>query len=151
MLHDLQWQTLGKRQAHSKTIMMYRIVHGLIAIPSGRPIFLPSGTTTRGYNLQFLPHCRILAYQHSFFPSGSVLPVESSPSLRSPGGTDLERGSMGVCRGHDPFSVRPSNVQFRTLNQFSSENVIIVCNSTDNVNIKCNLNLISDIVSISCE
>ena len=74
MLHDLQWQTLSERRAHSKTIMMYRIVHGLIAIPSGPPIFIPSGVTTRGHNLQFLqPHCRILAYQHSFFPSSICL------------------------------------------------------------------------------
>ena len=71
ILHDLQWQTLSERRAHSKTIMMYRIVFGLIAIPSGPPIFLPLGSSTRGHNLLFLqPHCRILAYQNSFFPSG---------------------------------------------------------------------------------
>lgn len=74
MLQDLQWSTLRERRAHNKAIMMYRIVNCLVAIPSGPPIFIPSGDSTRGHCMQFVQlHCRILAYQHSFFPSGICL------------------------------------------------------------------------------
>ena len=71
MLNDLQWQTLQERRAHSKVIMLYRIVHYLVAIPASPPyLLLPSSDTTRGHQFQFRQqHCRIQAYQHSFFPS----------------------------------------------------------------------------------
>ena len=74
MLQDLQWSTLRERRAHNKAVMMYRIVNDLVAIPSGPPILIPPGDSTRGHCLQFVQlHCRILAYQHSFFPSGICL------------------------------------------------------------------------------
>ncbi|XP_072033236.1 uncharacterized protein [Amphiura filiformis] len=91
MLNKLQWQTLSERRAHSKTIMLYRIVHGLVAIPCGPPYFHPSTCgATRGHHLQFRQHhCRIQSYQYSFFPSAiclwNVLPasVVSAPSLEA--------------------------------------------------------------------
>ena len=70
MLQDLQWKTLCDRRAHSKVIMLYRIVHGLVAIPAGPPFFYPASEVTRGHSMQFRQqHCRIIAYQQSFFPS----------------------------------------------------------------------------------
>ena len=72
MLQELQWKTLCERRAHNKVIMLYRIVHGLVAIPSGPPFFYPSSGLTRGHStcMQFRQqHCRIIAYQQSFFPS----------------------------------------------------------------------------------
>ena len=70
MLQDLQWKTLCERRVHNKVIMLYRIVHGLVAIPSGPPFFYPSSGLTRGHSMQFRQqHCRIIAYQQSFFPS----------------------------------------------------------------------------------
>ena len=42
MLQTLQWQTLQERRAHSKIIMMYRIVHRLVAIPVAPPYLHPS-------------------------------------------------------------------------------------------------------------
>lgn len=70
MLQDLQWKTMNERRAHNKVIMLYRIVHGLVAIPPGQPYFTPTSVSTRGHAMQFQQqHCRILAYQHSFFPS----------------------------------------------------------------------------------
>ena len=92
MLQSLQWQTLQERRAHSKVIMLYRIVNGLVAIPAGPPFLYPSLDlhATRGHNQQFRrQHCRILTYQHSFFPSAvcmwNVLPatVVAAPSLDS--------------------------------------------------------------------
>ncbi|XP_072048705.1 uncharacterized protein [Amphiura filiformis] len=93
MLEDLQWKTLYERRAHNKVIMLYRIVYGLVAIPSGPPLFIPSTVSTRGHPMQYRQqHCRILAYQHSFFPSticlwnqlpASVVSAESLDSFRS--------------------------------------------------------------------
>ena len=63
MLQDLQWSTFRERRAPNKAVMMYRIVNDLVAIPSGPPILIPSGDSTRGHCLQFVQlHCRILAY-----------------------------------------------------------------------------------------
>ena len=74
MLKDLQWETLCERRAHSKVIMLYRIVHGLIAIPAEPPYFVSAPGNTRGHLAQFRQqHCRILAYQQSFFPSVVLL------------------------------------------------------------------------------
>ncbi|XP_072032894.1 uncharacterized protein [Amphiura filiformis] len=90
MLENLQWQSLNERRAHNKVTMLYRIVHGLVAIPSGPPYFIPATNTTRGHHLQFRQqHCRIQSYQFSFFPSviclWNTLPasVVSSPSLET--------------------------------------------------------------------
>ena len=42
MLQDLQWQTLCERRAKSKVTMLYRITHGLVAIPICPPHLVPS-------------------------------------------------------------------------------------------------------------
>ncbi len=88
MLKDLQWQTLHERRAHTKVTMLYRIVHGLVAIPALPPYLTPKTSNTRGHPSQFLQHhCRIIAYQHSFFPSVICLwnalptPVVTATSL----------------------------------------------------------------------
>ena len=57
MLNDLQWQALQERRVHSKVIMLYRIVHHLVAIPASPPyLLLPSSDTTRGHQFQFRQH-----------------------------------------------------------------------------------------------
>ena len=70
MLQSLQWQSLQERRAHSKVIMLYRIINGFVAIPAAPPLLYPSPDLTRGHHQQFRQqHCRILTFQHSFFPS----------------------------------------------------------------------------------
>ena len=70
MLQQLHWQSLAERRAHSKVIMLYRIMNGLVAIPAAPPYLYPAPGGTRGHDLQLRQqHCRILAYQHSYFPS----------------------------------------------------------------------------------
>ena len=81
MLQKLQWQSLNERRAHSKTIMLYRIMNCLVAIPAAPPYVFLSSEGTRGHHLQLRQqHCRILTYQHSFFPSvvhlWNALPAE---------------------------------------------------------------------------
>ena len=72
----------------NKVIMLYRIMNGLVAIPAAPPYIFPASGGTRGHHLQIRQHhCRILAYQHSFFPSvvclWNALPTEvvSAPSI----------------------------------------------------------------------
>ena len=74
MLEQLKWNTLSARRAQGKVTMLYRIVHGLVAIPAEPPFFYPSSVTTRGHFAQFRQqHCRVVAYQQTFFPS--VVPL----------------------------------------------------------------------------
>ena len=93
MMRDLQWQSLHERRAHSKAIMLYRITHGFIAIPSGPPNLVPSTSHTRGHPMQFQRHHhRISASLYSFFPSticlwnnlpASVVAAQSMEQFRS--------------------------------------------------------------------
>ena len=69
MLHQLQWPMLQERRATSKVIMMFRIVNGLVAIPSTH--LIPTAVAVRGHSQRFLvPYARTRVYQHSFFPDG---------------------------------------------------------------------------------
>ena len=79
MLHDLQWQTRSERRAHSKSIMMYRIVHGLIQTPFNlaHPCFYQ--TAQLAVSTTSLQDPSVPAYLLSKW----YLPVESSPSLSS--------------------------------------------------------------------
>ena len=72
MLHDLSWHPMCERRAQAKVVMLYRIVHGLVAIPLTQ-YFTPS-TRIRGHPMQYRQHtCHINAYQYSFFPSAIPL------------------------------------------------------------------------------
>ena len=69
MLQQLNWPTLQERRATQKTVMMYRIVNHLVAIPT--TCLIPTAVTMRGHNQRFLvPFARTQTYQYSFFPSG---------------------------------------------------------------------------------
>ena len=88
LLGSLNWQTLQCRRQQAKAAMMYRIVNGLVAIPTDD--LTPIQNRTRGHGTRFLqPHTRIQAYKHSFFPSAitiwNTLPQDltSRPSLES--------------------------------------------------------------------
>ena len=70
MLNELRWPSLKERRAHAKMAFMWRIVNNLVAIPIAPPYLYPSFHSLRGHQLRFSQqHCRIQAYQHSFFPS----------------------------------------------------------------------------------
>ena len=78
MLEHLKWQSLQARRAQSKTIMMYRISHNLIAIPFSTPyITTPTYAGTRGHNQRlFQQPTRLNTFKFSFFPS--VVPLWNS-------------------------------------------------------------------------
>jgi len=65
MLQDLQWESLEHRRAKVKAIMIYRILHGLIAIPAWPDLV---NSPRSEYKLvQIQP--RLDVYKYSFFPS----------------------------------------------------------------------------------
>ncbi|XP_071500419.1 uncharacterized protein [Diadema antillarum] len=70
MLHSLKWQSLAERRAQLKVIMLFRILHQLIAILPEPPYIYPvtrsSGRRPTQYRQQF---CRTSGFQNSFFPS----------------------------------------------------------------------------------
>ena len=67
MLNKLQWQTLQERRAQAKVVLLYRIVHQLVAIPAP---MLVQPVSVRNLHHQFLvPFARTTTYQHSFFPN----------------------------------------------------------------------------------
>ena len=71
MLRSLQWDPLQHRRQDLKVTMLYRVINGLVAIPS-EPYLIPrsASTTTRGHNLRFMvPYSRVQYHQQSFFPS----------------------------------------------------------------------------------
>jgi hypothetical protein len=66
MLRELKWSTLAERRARAKVTMIYRIVNGLLDVPSQ-----PYLTASPRYDLKFIiPHSRINCYQKSFFVDG---------------------------------------------------------------------------------
>ena len=88
MLDELGWDTLQERRQQAKATMFYRIVYGLVCIPS-TPFLIPTlVSTTRGHNMKFLvPQSSVNAHKYSFFPSTTriwnQLPQQavSAPSL----------------------------------------------------------------------
>eukprot|EP00745_Piridium_sociabile_P038619 TRINITY_DN7074_c0_g1_i3.p1 TRINITY_DN7074_c0_g1~~TRINITY_DN7074_c0_g1_i3.p1 ORF type:complete len:816 (+),score=128.54 TRINITY_DN7074_c0_g1_i3:312-2759(+) len=67
MIERLGWDTLQERRAHARVIMMYRIVNGLIAIPS--TMLQPTTSMARGHSQRFfVPFTRTDTYRHSFSP-----------------------------------------------------------------------------------
>ena len=70
MLKELKWPTLQQRRTNTKVVMMYRIVHHLIAIPSQMYLTPATTRTTRGHGQKFqIPFSRIQCHQNSYFPS----------------------------------------------------------------------------------
>jgi len=60
MLKELKWPTLQQRRTNTKMVMMYRIVHHLVAIPSQMYLTPATTRTTRGHDQKFqIPFSRI--------------------------------------------------------------------------------------------
>jgi hypothetical protein len=70
MLKELKWPTLQQRRTSTKMVMMYRIVHHLIAIQSQMSLTPATTRRTRGLDQKFqIPFSRIQSHQNSYFPS----------------------------------------------------------------------------------
>ena len=70
MLKELKCPTLKQRRINTKMVMMYRIVHHLIAIPSQMYLTPATTRTTRSHDQKFqIPFSKIQRHQNSYFPS----------------------------------------------------------------------------------
>jgi hypothetical protein len=70
MLKELKWPTLQQRRTNTKMVMMYRIIHHLIAISLQKYLTPATTRTTRGHDQKFqIPFSRIQSHQNSYFPS----------------------------------------------------------------------------------
>ena len=69
VVDSLSWETLQHRRQQTKAIMMFRIVHAMVAIPASPHLQL-LGAATRGHQYRYrVPYCRTNVYKNSFFPS----------------------------------------------------------------------------------
>ena len=70
MLQSLGWNSLEERRGrHYSLVMMYKIVHGLVVIPT-TPYFLPASYDTRGHSSKFLvPSTRVNAFRYIYCPA----------------------------------------------------------------------------------
>jgi hypothetical protein len=70
MIKELGWEPLQQRRKHTRTVMMYRIIYGLLDITATTYLH-PSSLSTRGHTLRYMvPYCRTDVYRQSFFPAG---------------------------------------------------------------------------------
>jgi len=69
MLQFLGWNSLEERRGQYSLVMMYKIVHGLVVIPT-TPYLLPASYGTCGHSSKFLvPSTRVNAFRYSYFPA----------------------------------------------------------------------------------
>ena len=74
MLTSLHWKSLEHCRYIAKLSMLYKIVHGSVAIPQTYLYPFISTPTRQCHSLYFLtPQCRTSYFQNSFFPSSTIL------------------------------------------------------------------------------
>jgi len=87
MIATLGWPTLQQRRADSRCILMYRIIHGQVDIPSSTYLHPSTATFHQHGQHYLLPYCRTDVHRCSFFPAGIRLwnqlpqPIASSTTL----------------------------------------------------------------------
>ena len=87
MMNSLGWESLAERRAKAKVVMLYRAIHGLVALPIS--LQQTVSTTTHTQASFFIPYCRTATLRHSFFPDTARLwnnlpmGVVTAPSLES--------------------------------------------------------------------
>ena len=72
MLNHLSWPTLEQRRNYFKLLMLFKLIHGLVAIPSITLIHMASRTRSHSHRY-YIPPVRTETYLHSFLPSAIKL------------------------------------------------------------------------------
>ena len=67
MVQQLQWEPLQVRRVTIRLVLLYKIQHGLVAIPA-ETYLVPGVTRTRGEHKFRPPNVRNDVYKYSFFP-----------------------------------------------------------------------------------
>ena len=93
MLKDLEWDTLAERRAKAKAVMVHRIQHKTVDIPT---TYMRSAITTdEGYTTKYhIPFSRTAAHQASFFPSSARLWNRLPPAAIAVDSTDGFRSAV---------------------------------------------------------
>lgn len=69
MLQELKWRTLEQRRVDSRLMLLYKIVHGLVAVDPGDLLRKPLRKTRKTKEHSFLPiRCNTEAFRLSFYP-----------------------------------------------------------------------------------
>ena len=93
-------QTTLSQQA--KAIMMYRIVHAMVAIPASPHLQL-LGAATRGHKYKYrVPYCRTNTYKDSFFPSSIRLWNQLPKKLTKFNAESLDTFKAGISAATQP-------------------------------------------------
>ena len=71
MIQQLNWPTLEARRRSSDLVLMYKVVHYLVAVPI---TYHPPRSPRYMECVRFITyHCHVNVYQHSFFPRTVIL------------------------------------------------------------------------------
>ena len=100
MTESLSWEILQHRRQQAKAIMVFRIVHAMVAIPAFSHVQI-LGASTRGHQYKYrIPYCRTNTYKDSFSPSSIILWNQLPEKLTN---TDsLEAFKAGVSAATQP-------------------------------------------------
>ena len=72
MLNHLSWPTLEQQRNYFKLLVLFKLIHGLVAIPS--ITLTPIVSCIRGHSHRYsIPPVRTETYLHSFLPSAIKL------------------------------------------------------------------------------
>ena len=96
MKQELGWRTLEDRRADTRLILFYKIIHGLVALPT--PIYLqhPTRLTRHMHPLSYLQiHTSVNYYKYSFFPATIILWNRLPTNIVML--TDLDQFKQAVC------------------------------------------------------
>ena len=85
MLTRLGWATLEQRRENQRLTMMYKVVHGLVVVPTTHLTAADSRTrANHSYKFRTIS-CNSTPYKYSFFPrtipSWNLLPAETAEAM----------------------------------------------------------------------
>ena len=96
MLQELNWRSLALRRADARLVMLYKIVHGMVAVPSQS--YLPQpGRGSQGPRPHTIPQIQRTRdyYKYSFFPLTVVQWNALPPDI--PAALSLDGFKAAVC------------------------------------------------------
>ena len=100
MTENLSWETFQHRRQQVKAIMMFRIVHAMVAILAFPHLQLMGAATRRHQYKYGIPYCRTNTYKDSFFPSSIRLWNQLPENLTN--AESLEAFKAGISAATQP-------------------------------------------------
>jgi hypothetical protein len=95
MLQELKWESLEQRRLKARVTMGYKIIHGLVAIPTLQ--LIPTTIITRGNQMKFIHiQARTNYYKFSFFPA--MIPLWNSLPQEVAEAQELEQFKQSLAK-----------------------------------------------------